>query len=492
MNPRLSKSRFQKGLQCPKALWLEVHKRDAADPITESQQWVFDQGTEVGRLAHGLFDGGVEVTEDHRHPDEAVSTTARLLAEGVPVLFEPAFCHDGVMVRVDALVSVGDGQWDLYEVKSSTRLKPEHITDAAVQVYVAECSGLSVRRAHIVHIDNTYVFEGGDYDLSRLFAIEDVTADARAFVPAVPALLEAFDAMLAGPEPEVRIGGRCTSPYGCQFAGYCHAFLPSRHPVTDIPRLSEAKLHALLDAGITGIGDIPDDFGLLTTLQWRAVRAVKSGDAYVDQAGLVRDIGRLHWPVVHLDFETVNPALPVWAGTRPYQAVPFQYSIHVHHEDGTHEHLGYLHTGVDDPRPAIASRMLADLGERGSVLHYSSYEVRVLRELAEELPEFAEAIAAVMDRLCDLEKVVGANTRHPDACGRTSIKYVLPAWCPDMTYAGLGIQDGQTASVRYLKAVKGLVPEHEARTVFSDLVEYCGLDTFAMVRLLEALRTVSS
>jgi len=487
MGTRLSKSRFQKGLQCERALWLAVHEPDSADPVTESMQWMFDQGTEVGRLAHGLFPGGVEVTEDHLHSEEAVATTARLLAEGATILYEPAFMFDGVLVRVDLLVAVGEGQWDLFEVKSSGSLKPEHVTDAAVQTYVVEGAGLTVRRSHVVHLDTTYVYEGGAYDLHRLFAAEDVSTDVRAFIPSVHDTIERFRAMLEGPEPEVLVGTCCRKPYDCAFIGRCHAFLPDEHPITDIPRLSEKSLHALLDIGVTCIRDVPDAFKL-TANQAETVAVVKSGRPFVDVAGLASDLSKVSWPVYHLDFETVNAALPLWARTRPYEVVPFQYSIHVHQEDGAHEHREYLHVDGTDPRRPLAERMLDALGATGSVTHYTPYETRVLDGLVEALPDLADRIRAVEARMLDVEPIIKANTKHPNACGRTSIKYVLPAWCPDMSYADLGIRDGQTASVRYLKAVRGLVESDEAGRTFADLVEYCGMDTLAMVHLLEALR----
>jgi hypothetical protein len=487
---RLSKTTFQEGLQCEKALWLKMHEPGSADPTSESLRWIFDQGTEVGRLAQGLFPGGVEVTKDHRHGNEAVATTARHISRGATVLYEPAFLFDGVLVRVDILVAVGGGQWDLYEVKSASSLHPQHITDVAVQTYVVEGAGFPIRHSHLVHLDTTYVYEGGDYDLSRLFAVEDVTADARAYMASVHSTLEKFRSMLEGPEPDVRIGTQCGKPYDCEFAGRCHAFLPEKHPITDIPRLSETSLHALLDMGVTCVLDVPDDFKLSGN-QTEAVTVVKSGKPYVDVEGLASDLSRLVWPVYHLDFETVDPALPLWVGTRPYEAIPFQYSVHVHQKNGSHEHREYLHVDGTDPRRPLAERMLRDLGTEGSVTHYTAYETRILSDLAAALPDLAGPIAAVKARMVDLEAIVRADTKHPDACGRTSIKYVLPAWCPDMSYAGLDIHEGQTASVRYLKAVRGLVDSDEAERTFSNLIEYCGMDTFAMVRLLDTLRAMS-
>ena len=488
----ISKSRFQKGLQCEKALWLAVHRKDLAAQPSEAQQWILDQGTEVGRLAQRRFPGGVEVAEGHRQPAEALVTTRRLLAEGVPALFEAAFEHDGVFVRVDILAATGDGRWDLFEVKSSGSAKLEHTTDAAVQAYAVEGSGLTLRTVNIMHLDTSYVYEGGEYDLGRLFAVSDVTEAAREFMPQIPATLVRMRSMLAGPEPAVRIGDRCKSPYACDFRAYCHAFLPPEHPVTEIPRLAEWQLHALLDAGITHIADVPPGDPDLTPAQRRVVEVVRAGMPEVDTVGLAASLSSLVWPVHHLDFETVMPALPLWPGTRPYQAIPFQYSIHVHEQDGGHTHREYLHRGADDPRPALIEALLADLGGRGSVAHYSAYERRVLGELADAFPQHAEALGAVRARLFDLESAVKRHTAHPSAAGRTSIKSVLPAWCPDLTYAGLAIADGQAASARYLGVLKGLVPADEAERVCDDLREYCGLDTYAMVRLLEELRRAAA
>ncbi|HET6497605.1 MAG TPA: DUF2779 domain-containing protein [Coriobacteriia bacterium] len=488
MSTRLSKSRFQKGLQCEKALWLAVHAPQLADQVSEARQWIFDQGAEVGRLAHGLVPGGVEVTEDHLHAEQALQTTARLLAEGASVLYEPALRFDNILVRVDILAHAGDGTWDLYEVKSSASLKPEHVTDAAVQTYVAQGAGLRVRRSLIVRLDRSYVYDGGEHDPRRLFAVEDITADVREFLPQVPEILARFRTMLAGPEPPIRIGARCRTPYECDFSAHCHAALSCEHPVTGLPFLSDRTLNALLDLGVLSIRDIPEGFPMLSANQNAIARVVKSGLPRVDTDGLARQLGALAWPVYHLDFETVMPALPLWPGMRPYQMAPFQYSVHVHREDGSCEHREYLHSDTSDPRRPLAERLLADLGDSGSVIHYTSFERKRLVELAEALPDLAEAFSAVISRLVDLEPIIKRHTLHPATSGRTSIKAVLPAWCPDLSYDGLAIGDGNTASVRYLRSLKEPLPPDETERLHADLREYCGLDTLAMVHLLETLR----
>ncbi|MHB1135998.1 MAG: DUF2779 domain-containing protein [Coriobacteriia bacterium] len=483
----LSKSRFQKGLQCEKALWLSVHRREIMTPPSESQRWIFDQGSEAGALARGLFPGGAEVTEDHMHGSQALTTTARLLAGGAKVLYEPAFTFGGAFARVDILAAVDDGRWDLYEVKSSTSVKDVHITDAAVQAYAVEGSGLTLRTINIMHIDTSYVYGGGSYDLESLFTIKDITSDAREYMQQVPATMLRLQGMLDGAEPAMRIGSRCTSPYPCDFAAYCRAFLPAAHPLTDLPRIQDSQMHSLLDAGVLSIVDVPDDYPGLTPMQREAVAVVKDGEPHVDRPALERDLRGLRWPVYHLDFETIAPALPLWPGTRPYQTIPFQYSVHVEHEDGGLEHREYLHRGGDDPRPEVARRLIADLGMSGSVVHYTRYERTQLEALADALPGYAPALEAIVDRLFDLEPVIRNNTRHPASAGRSSIKMVLPAWCPDCSYAGMAIADGQTASVRYLRVMRGVADQEEAETTFRDLVDYCGLDTYAMVRLLREM-----
>ncbi len=441
---RLSKTRYQTGLQCEKALWLTVHQRDLIPPADESLQHIFDTGHEVGRMAQRLFAGGIEVEADHFHTEEALADTARLIAEGATVLYEPAFEREGVLVRVDVLVRAEDGVWDLYEVKSTGSVKDQHITDGAIQTWVVEGSGITVRSTSIVHINTRYVYPGGDIELSEYFKIADITDRARDYLPEVPGMVSRFADLLRGEVPEVPAGAQCRKPYECAFLAYCRGAQGEAAPCTE--------------------GDVEYDAPALTSIL----------------AGLGR-------PLYYLDFETYMSAIPVHPGTRPYQAIPMQYSVHRRDADGTLIDFGYLHRGPDDPRRELAERLIEDLGTEGTVLQYSKYERTTLRNLAEALPDLADPLYAIIDRLVDLERIVAANTKHPAAQGRTSIKYVLPAFCPDLSYADQAIGDGQTASVRYYKAITGRIQPPEAEQVFSDLESYCGLDTLAMVRLHEAL-----
>ena len=487
MANRLSKSRFQTGLQCPKALWLSTHARDLADPTSENQQHIFDTGTSVGELARERFADGVLVAEDHMQSAAALETTRSLLEDPPGAIFEAALEYGGVFVRPDVLVRVGDNLWDLYEVKSTTRVKAVHITDIAVQTWVLEGAGLPIRRAYLMHLDNTYVYQGGEYDLKQLFRASDLTTDTRGYLPQVPDLVaEMLDMLDIAEPPSVPIGKHCTTPYACAYYGSCHAFLPE-NPVTALPKISETLLDSLVADRIFAIEDVPLDYPRLTAGQREVCQVVQSGEAHI-VGDIKRSLAGLTYPIHFLDFETFMSALPLYPGTRTWQAIPFQWSDHILYENGDLEHREFLHEGASDPRLGFTTSLIDALGETGSIVVYSAYENTQLTALAKEFPQHAVAIAAAQSRLFDLLQTVRTHVRHPECLGSSSIKVVLPALVSDLSYQGLGIADGNTASRRYLQTVTSQLPAEECATVYADLREYCGMDTMAMVRLLEVLR----
>lgn len=487
MATRLSKSRFQTGLQCHKALWLSVHARELADPISEIQQHIFDTGTAVGELARERFGTGMLVAEDYTQPAQALDTTRRLLEDSPDVIFEAALEHGGVFVRPDALVRVGKNVWDLYEVKSSTKLKPENITDVAIQTWVLEGAGLKIDHAYLMHLDNTYVYDGRACDLQKLFVAEEVTAAARTYIAEVPSRVAEMLAMLDAAEPPaIPIGKQCDKPYTCAFYGHCHAFLPS-NPVTRLPRISASLLDSLVADGIFAVEDVPLGYPGLTPEQRTVCELVQSGEPRI-VGDVEASLAALAYPIHFLDFETFMSALPLYAGTRPWQMIPFQWSDHVLPENGELEHREFLYEGTGDPRPDFVDQLIAALGEEGSVVVYSAFENSRLNELAAAFPRHAKAIAAIQDRIFDLMQVVKAHVRHPECLGSTSIKVVLPALVDDLSYEGLDIAEGGLASLRYFQAATGQLSAEQCQAVYADLREYCGTDTLAMVRLLDVLR----
>ncbi len=264
----LSKSRFVAGIQCHKRLYFECHRRELADPVDDATQVRFDIGHQVGELARGLRPAGVLIAEVHLHHKEAMISTQKALEDpSVPALYEAAFEHQGVAIRADILAKTADGQFDLIEVKSSTKLKPQYEPDVAIQLWVLEGCGLPIQRAMLAHIDNSYVYKGGDYDLDRLFLFNDITAAVRQNMPSYLAQLDTMREMLAQDEtPEIGTGPHCSKPYHCNYWGHCHADEPL-HPIDDLYRLGDNLRDDLIASGIDSIDQIPAEYHGLSMLQ---------------------------------------------------------------------------------------------------------------------------------------------------------------------------------------------------------------------------------
>jgi len=484
--PMLSKSRFIAGLQCPLRLWHQCYNRDLATPVSPTQQAIFDTGNEVGRLATGLYPGGVLIEEDHLHHREAVeSTRVAMENPGVLAIYEAGFVHDSVRIRVDVLERLRDGKWNLIEVKSSTSAKGVHLPDVAVQYRVLKGKGLDVARAGILHLNNDYVYDGRQLDLEQLFLFTDLTREAIDHQAEVQANLRRLKEVLAGQgPPAIEPGRHCSSPYRCEFWEHCTA-AKSRTWVMNLSGIGQKKLNDLAALDVEDIHDIPDDFPL-TGLQARIRECVAEGKEYVapELADELRDV---EFPIHFLDFETIGPAIPRYEGTRPYQTIPFQWSDHVLHEDGTLEHPEFLHHEDTDPREEFCRTLLEALGETGTIVIYTTYEVGIMTSLAEDLPHCAGRLTAALDRVKDLHALVKTYFYHPDFLGSFSLKKVLPALVPSMAYEGLSIQEGTLASLEYLRMLDPSTRPEERKKIRAELLIYCGHDTLAMVRIREEL-----
>ena len=370
--PSLSKTRFVAGTQCHLRLWYDSYARDLAAPADEALQAIFDTGQEVGELACRRYPGGHLVAHDHRHVREALDETREVLDAGTaPALFEAAFAHEGVLVRADVIERLPGGGWRLVEVKSTTRLKDVFIVDAAIQLWVLRGAGLDVREACVLTLDRNYVYDGKQLDLGALFRLHPVYDEATALLGTVGAQVPDMQAMLAGPAaPDIAPGEHCFVPYVCPYHAHCtrNRAVPD-HGLDELPRLAPDLRARLAARGIEEIRDIPDNFPL-NRLQRVARQAVIQGRAHV-HGDIRAELARRVPPVHYLDFETFAPAIPRFAGTRPYDAVPFLFSIHTEREGAPPDHCDYLHTGDDDPRPALADRLLQALGSEGTICTYS-------------------------------------------------------------------------------------------------------------------------
>ena len=487
--PLLSKSRFMAGMQCHKRLYLELFQRELADPVGEAQQAIMDSGTGIGALARGIYPDGVLIEQDYMHHKEAVIQTAELLKDkSIPSFYEAAFIYDDVRIRADILVRIGKGVFDLVEVKSGTSVKKEHIPDTAIQVYVLEGCGLSVRCACVAHLNNEYIYEGGEYNLQQLFIVDDVTEKAREMLKDVPAMLNDMRLPLLEAEPpDIAPGRQCSKPYDCEFCGYCHADEPEHH-VSQLPNAREKLLAALAEASIDDIRDIPEDFPNLSELQQRVRDCVVGNSVYISPH-LQKELKRLEYPIYFLDFETFDPALPLYVGTHPYHILPFQWSCHIMDESGDIKHEEFLNDSSDDPREPFARSLIKMLGDSGSIVVYSSFEATRIKELIEALPHLSDSLSALLGgRIVDLWKIVKEHCYHPDFHGSFSIKAVLPALVPGLGYGDLEIQEGSLASMAYAEMIASDTPAKRRKQIRKNLLAYCERDTEAMVRLYEVLK----
>lgn len=485
MSVRLSKSRFLAGLQCHLRLWFECFERKLATPPDLATQALFDTGHEVGRLAQQRYPGGALVKWGHLHADKAVAETRELVEDWkVPAIYEAALEHAGVLIRADILNREDDG-FDLIEVKASTRVKEVHLPDVAVQLWVLRGAGVNVRRAGVLLLNKNYVYDGENLDVNELFQFHDLSEDIEPMLDDVAVQLETFRDLLAGGAPQIAPGPHCFTPYECPFYAHCTRDMETaEYPVGELPRLNQKRLAELEAAGIADVRDVPEGFPL-SPLQALVRQSVLSGEDRVhgDLAGALESVS---YPVHHLDFETVAPAIPRYQGTRPYESVPFQFSLHTQFEDGTVTHAEYLHTEERDPRPPLVKALLQAIGNRGSICVYTDYERKVIRRLAEALPEFEDKLLKLLDRIWDLHPVVKDNYYHPDFRGSFSIKKVLPAVVPEMSYEDLEISEGGMASISYEQALRS-DDWVERENTFRALREYCAQDTLAMVELRRVL-----
>ncbi|MBK8226766.1 MAG: DUF2779 domain-containing protein [Flavobacteriales bacterium] len=486
----LSKSTYMRGRQCPKALWLYKHRRELLPPVDAARQAIYDTGTEVGLLAQQLFPGGVDCTpESPTDFAPAIAATQRAIADGAPVIYEAAFLHEGVLAALDILVKDTDG-WKAYEVKSSTSAKEYQWHDAALQAHVIEGCGIALADVSIVHLNNQYVRQGA-IDVRQLFGITTVKHLVDAERKDVPARIAALKAALQQPEaPEVDIGPHCSSPFECDFMHHCWAHVPKEGSVFELTR-AMGRDWVLYQRGILLLKNIPDGEPL-TAAQQRQVDGAKHGTATIDRHALRRWLGELRYPLHHLDFETIMPAVPLFDGTRPFQQLPFQYSLHVQHASGAEPlHSAFLADGTGDPREAFVQRLLADIGPEGDILAYNApFEVSRIKELARDLPQHADSLLALLTRVRDLHTPFKAGWYAvPGMNGRTSIKVVLPALVPDLSYQDLAVQEGDTASRLFLQQLNGHYAGDPAQ-LRADLLAYCGMDTLAMVKVLGVLERV--
>jgi hypothetical protein len=482
----LSKSQFTRGLQCHKSLWLLKNRRDLQQKPDAALQARFDAGTEVGILAQQLFPGGTGL-EYESGISKNIQKTQELIASGAETIYEATFRHDKVLAMVDILRK-GKNGWEMYEVKSSTATKDIFINDTAIQYYVIKGTGLDVTRVFLVHLNNQYT-RIGELDLQALFAVDDVTEPTLSRQADIRQQLGDMRQSLEGGEPSIDIGPYCTAPYECDFKSYCWQHIPE-YSIFDIANLRSNRKFALYYGGVLHLQDIPSDFSLSDNMQIQ-VKAELTGRKFVNSRNIREFLSKISEPIGFLDFETFMEPVPSFDGQRPYQQMPFQYSLHIS-ENGKPAHHEFLQATGLDPRQAFIEKLLEDTVSCRTILVYNqAFEVTRLQEIAKNFPEFAEGIESIIARIVDLMTPFRNKDYYiREMCGSHSIKYVLPAMVPDLSYDNLAIADGEMAMLAYASLSK-MDDGDEKKKIRQDLLEYCRLDTLAMVRIWEKLVSIT-
>ncbi|MFY9310205.1 MAG: DUF2779 domain-containing protein [Bacteroidia bacterium] len=483
----LSKSTFLRGLQCSKSLYLYKNFIQLRDPVSPEQKAIFNRGNNVGILAQQLFPGGIDATPEKRSDNlAAVEKTQQLIASGVEIIYEAAFQHEQVLAILDILVKK-DNQWYAYEVKSSSKISNTYLLDASLQYWVITKSGLDLSDISLVTINNQYVRKGA-LNVQELFSITSVLKDALRNQPLIEEKIQLFMLVTANARmPEIAIGEHCFSPYSCDFMGTCWKNVP-KNSVFEITGVPKAELFNLYHNGFKTINEIPES----NTLNKNAnihVQSVKQGEARVDKAAIKEFLDKISYPLFFMDFETFMPAVPIYNNTKPYQHIPFQYSLHYKKEkDAPVEHIDFLAEQGTDPRKAFLESLLKHTEAPGTILVFDTLmERNVLNGLKKDFPEHTAEIDNRLSRMIDLMQPFQERSYyHPAMKNSHSIKNILHALIPEMAYTDLKISSGSIAMI----AFEQLQTETDIFKIIQtreELTEYCKLDTLAMVKIFEIL-----
>jgi hypothetical protein len=487
MPPLLSKSKYLTGLQCPKYLWLQIHESERIPEVDAATQYIFDQGHLVGEYAKKLFPGGVDIPHDGFM--ENIAATRKLLAERKP-LFEAGILYGNIYSRLDILNPVDEDEWEIIEIKSGTSVKEVYVDDVAFQKFCCEKAGLGIRSCKLGFINKQFV-KNGEIDPRGLFILEDISTRVEEISAGleerVADLLEVISNKVC---PEMTIGQHCLAPYECPLREDCWGFLPE-DSVFDL-RGGKTKQFSLWEQGIVSIKDIPEDVPLSRQQQIQK-ECVTTGNVHVEKKEIRQFLSRLKYPLYYLDFETFGPAIPIFDGTRPYQDIPFQFSLHVVANEGADPvHHSFLAEGSEDPRPQILRELQRLLGSEGSIIAYNAgFEEGVLRELVEAFPEYTDWLEGILTRMVDLLYPF-TNFHYYNASQKdtASLKKVLPA-VTGKGYEEMNIGAGMDASAAFSRIMGSDATEEEISQVRADLVEYCKLDTEGMFWVVDRLRELS-
>ena len=485
----LTKHEFLTGLRCHKALWWMVHEPLSPELVPDrSARARMEMGRDVGVEARTRVPGGVQIGPAYQGIAARVEATRQAMSDGAPVIYEATFHYGDLAVSADILVRERSG-WVLVEVKGATTAKAEYVADAAYQAWVAQSAGAEIVGVEVMHLNA----ECQHPDLETLFVRDDVTGAALVRTAEFEQEAAEMFAMLDRALPERTIGRHCIDPHDCPFKGRCWPEFPKHHVSTVY--FGRTAWFGWVRDGYHTIHDLPEVFKVPRGGKpaARQIRAVREGRMIVEE-GLAKALDGFRGPLAFLDFETVQPAIPVWRGCKPLEQVAVQFSCHTEDGAGGHRHYQWLADGPDDRRAEMAARMIEACTGAGAVVAYNmAFERGCIERLAEVFPEQADALLDIAARLVDLLPVVRDHVYHPEFGGGFGLKKVLGPLLGERTHANLGISEGETASLELTRLLfhGDAVGAQERAVLREQLLAYCKADTWEMVRLLRALRALA-
>lgn len=486
----LTKSDFLKYTQCCKYLWLYKYRRDLATEDAQiAMQRLFDEGYQVEEWAYKLFPGGTSAHDDNF--ETAVKNTKKLIAAKTKIIFQPTISNWDMFCRADIIkLNAKTGEYDIFEVKSSTEVKDIHLIDLAFQKICFEKERVKIGNLFLVHINNKYT-RNGEIEPGKMLTQENVTDAVNNLIRKVGLGIKDAQKVLENKkvEPDVRILKQCNSPYECNFINYCWRDIPENSIYDIAGGLSQKKLETLLDMGILKMKKIPEGY-VTNSNGLRHLRAVKTKKVFIDPKAIERELAQLEYPLHFLDYETYNPAIPLFNGYKPYQRVVFQYSLHVKKSPKAElKHYQYLSTKIEDPTNELAKSLSEAIGKKGNIIVWNkNFETGCNNEMCARCRKHADFFESINGRMYDLMQPFKKGYYvHKNFEGSASIKKVLPVLVPKLSYEALNIKEGSTASESWIKVADPELPQAERDQLSQDMLAYCLLDTLAMVEILEVL-----
>lgn len=490
----LSKSKYTKGIQCAKSLWLNTYKNEVLSTPNENALAKFSTGNKIGELAYKLFPSGIKIKFENSSFDEKCEQTRQLLKNNQEVIYEATFCYNDILVMIDILQNTKEGLI-INEVKSSTSLKNIYTDDCSLQYYVLSNLNYKIKQVNLIYLNNEYIRE--DFlDINKLFIINDITKEVLLYQEQVKENLKYFEEILnKKEEPNIDIGTHCFNPYECESYEYCWSKqrnLCENENIFNISRLNTNKKFEFYYKNIIDLKDIKD-LSNFNENQQIQIKASLNKEIYINKDNIKKFLDTLNYPIYHLDFETFMQAVPEFKGIKPYMQIPFQYSLHIDHKDKL-EHKEFLSECGVDPRYELAKKLINNIPKDVCVLAYNaSFEKGVIRNLAITYPELSEYLLNIEKNIKDLMlPFQNKDYYHYKMQGSYSIKKVLPALIPDMekAYKDLELIHNGNEAMQSFELMQNMDQNTQVK-YRKALLEYCKLDTLAMVKILKHLEEIT-